>query len=376
MKGHACAVMIAAALTGGDMVRAQVQVEAAPGFLRNSYYAAGERIEVPAGVTGDVVVAGRTITVGQAVTGDILAAGWRITVTGDTADDVRIAGADVLVDSRIAGDLTVAGRDVTLGPRSTVTGNGWLTGQNVRIGGIVERELRVAAANVQIAGEIRRPTRIIAETLEVLPTARILAPVTYEGATPARIAAGALVTGNIAYRNIPSREAREARTPSGFSSFIFVMHLFVGGMLLFLVVPRFATAPAETLRAQPGRSFLTGLALAVVVPFLAVLFVVSLIGLPVGLVMGALYLAALFLAVLTTAFTLGNWEARLVHAKPITTRSRQALFLFAGVLTLAVLRALPLVGSVVVFFSIVFGLGALGIWAYRSYTHTAPAAAH
>lgn len=105
--------------------------------------------------------------------------------------------------------------------------------------------------DVVIAGEIRQPLNIVAERLEVLATARILAPVTYEGATPATVAPGALVTSPIAYKNIPARDARAARSPSGLSSVLLTIHLFVGGVLLLLLVPRFAAAPAEMLRAQP-----------------------------------------------------------------------------------------------------------------------------
>jgi hypothetical protein len=349
----------------GGALLAQEQAPAS--YTRNSYYGAGERVEVPAGVNGDVVVAGRTVTIANAVAGDVLAAGWRVHLTANADDDVRMAGGELLVDARVAGDLTVAGRDVTLGTSSRVLGNSWMTGQRVRVNGVVERELRIAAANVTIAGEIRQPTRIIAETLEVLPGARVLAPLTYEGTTPAYVATGAIVMQPIAYRHIPPREAQQARAPSGLSGIIFTIHLFVGGLLLFLLVPRLATAPAETLRVQPWRSLGVGFALTVGVPFVALLFVVSLVGIPVGITLGALYLAALFLAVLTTAFTVGHYEARLLQ-KPIATRSRQALFLLAGVVTLAILRALPVIGWFVVFGSVLFGFGALGLWAYHSYT--------
>jgi hypothetical protein len=360
----ACSALALA--VGGALLAAQEQAPAS--YTRNSYYRAGERVEVPAGVNGDVVVAGRAVSIANPVTGDVLAAGWRVNLTADADDDVRMAGGELLVDSRVAGDLTIAGRDVTLGAASHVLGNSWVTGQRVRVNGVTERELRVAAQSVTIAGEIRRPTRIIAESLEVLPGARVLAPLAYEGTTPAYVAPGALVTQGITYRNIPPREAQQARSPSGLSGIVFTIHLFVGGLLLFLLVPRVATAPAETLRAQPWRSLGIGFALTIGVPLVALLFVVSLVGIPVGITVGALYLAALFLAVLTTAFTVGNYEARLMQ-KPIATRSRQALFLLAGVVTLAILRSLPVIGWFVVFASVLFGFGAIGLWVYRSYTH-------
>jgi hypothetical protein len=91
--------------------------------------------------------------------------------------------------------------------------------------------------------------------------------------------------------------------------------------------------------------------------FAAVLLIVSVLGLPIGLALGALSALSLFGGVLATAFFVGDVEARLMNAGPIVGRRRHALMLFAGVLTLAVLRAL--MGGVVVFVSVLFGLGAL-----------------
>jgi hypothetical protein len=64
--------------------------------------------------------------------------------------------------------------------------------------------------------------------------------------------------------------------------------------------------------------------------------------------------------VLTTAFFLGDAEARLLTPPAVQTRGQQALVLLAGVLTLAVLRVV--LGGFAVFISMLFGLGALGVW--------------
>lgn len=78
--------------------------------------------------------------------------------------------------------------------------------------------------------------------------------------------------------------------------------------------------------------------------------------------------------VLTTAFFLGDAEARLLTPPAVQTRGQQALVLLAGVLTLAVLRVV--LGGFAVFISMLFGLGALGVWLYQSYRQAhQPAAA-
>jgi hypothetical protein len=151
------------------------------------------------------------------------------------------------------------------------------------------------------------------------------------------------------------------------------MHLLLAGLVLLALLPRMPTGIVDTMRAAPGRSLLVGGALLVTTPVMALLMVISLIGIPIGLTVGAVYLAALFLGVVATAFYVGELEARLFKAGPMTTRRQRAFLLLAGVLTLAVLRSVPVLGTLVVFVSILFGLGALSMWTYRVYA-SAPAA--
>jgi hypothetical protein len=316
-------------------------------------------------------MAGRIVTVGEAVSGDVLAAGWRVAITAPASDDVRAAGAELQITAPVEGDLTAAGGDVTVAAGSRIGGRTWLSGGTVRVDGTFEREVRIAGNTVQIGGEMRQPVRVVAQSLELLPGARVLAPLTYEGVTPAKIADGATLSQPIAYRSIAEAEARRARWPRGISSVVFAVHLFVGGLLLLVLAPRFASRPADALRTAPGQSLLAGLMLLVTMPFVALLLVISIIGLPAGLALGAIYVAALFLGLVTTALFVGMAEARLLRAAAVDSTGRRVAVLLAGVVTLAVLRLVPVVGTLVVFASIVFGLGAIGLWLYRAYA-TAP----
>jgi hypothetical protein len=338
-----------------------------PQLIDRDYYATGNRVDIEAPVNGDVVIAGRVLNVGGPVRGDILAAGWRITIADHVMDDVRMAGAELSIDAPVDGDLILAGGDVTLGRETHVSGRGWITGGIVRVNGQIDRELRIAGGDVQLRGELREPVHVVAERLHVAADARILGPITYEGPHPLDLSPGAIVTGPITYRQIGAGEARRARWPKGASSVLFTAHLFLAGLMLLLAVPRLTTSASDTLRVRPGQSLLVGLVLLVTLPFVAVLLVISVLGLPAGLAIGALYLVALFLGLLTTAFFVGHAEARLVDEAP-TTKGRRTLALLAGVLTLAVLRSFPFVGTWVVFLSVVFGLGALALWLYRAYS--------
>jgi cytoskeletal protein CcmA (bactofilin family) len=341
----------------------------------DNYYAAGNRVVIATPMPADVLVAGREIEISQPITGDILAAGRRVELAARAEDDVRMAGSEVIVNGPVLGDVTIAGGSVSLGRNAHIEGRSWITGRVVHIDGVLDRELNVAAAQVIIAGELRKPVRIVAENLDVRPGARLLAPVTYRGANQATVAKDATVAGPITFTRIDAREAQRARQVPGASTFLFVVHLFLAGLLVIVFMPRAERPIVETLRNQPHESLLVGFILLVTVPIAALLLIVTVLGLPIGLMLAATYAVALFAGVLTTAFFLGDAEARWLNPQAETTRGRQAALLLAGVLTLAVLR--NILGGVAVFFAVLFGLGALSVWLYHTYvraTH-APAAA-
>lgn len=361
-------LMAGCLIVGGAVLMAQTSATPIP----ENYYAAGEHVVLPAAVLGDAVIAGRIVTVGEPVSGDVLAAGWNVQLLAPASDDVRVAGAQVDIMAPVAGDLTAAAGDLTIAQGATVSGRAWLTGRTIHVDGTLNREARITGERVIIAGEIRQPTRIVAQRLEIRRTAKVVAPLTYEGATPATIAKGALMAGPMTYKQIPEGQVRNARLPRTLTSILFGMHVFFGGLLMLLLLPRFAAKPAETLRAAPGQSLLAGLALLVTVPFVAVLLMISLVGLPAGLVLSAAYAAALFIGVVTTAMFIGGLEQPLFKLASPPTKAQRIGLLLAGVMTLVVLRSIPVLGTLVVFASIAAGLGAVGIWLYRAYIHPAP----
>lgn len=336
----------------------------------DNYYATGNRVEITAPKPGDVVVAGRRVEIRQPVHGDILAAGWRVDLSGRAEDDVRIAGAEVSINEAVSGDLNVAGGEITLAPQSSVEGRTWITGNAVRLDGVCGGDVHIAAAVVEIGGEIRKPLEVVADRLEFLPAARILAPVSYRSPREARIAQGAVINGPVTFDRIRESEVRQARALGGVSSFLFAVHLLLAGFLVLRFMPSVETNVVAALRASPGKSVLAGFVLLISTPAAALMLVLSVVGLPIGLALVALYAVTLFAAVLAAAFCLGDAELRLFGSGPPSTRGQHALMLLVGVLTLAMLRSL--LGGLVVFASILFGLGALALAAYAAYVHRVP----
>ena len=113
--------------------------------------------------------------------------------------------------------------------------------------------------------------------------------------------------------------------------------------------------------------------LLVTTPVAAVVLIISILGLPIGLALGALYAMALVGGLVVTAFFIGDAEVRWLAPRPMVSPSQHALLLLAGVVTLAVLRSL--LGGVIVLASVLFGLGALMLSAYQAYSRQSPSTA-
>jgi hypothetical protein len=108
-----------------------------------------------------------------------------------------------------------------------------------------------------------------------------------------------------------------------------------------------------------GRSLGLGAAILIVTPVAILIFCVTLVGLPLGVLVLFLYIIALYLSKILVAAFLG----RALLAAP--EHRDRLLGLFLGLLILSVATALPYVGGLVGVAILLLGLGALGWQLYR-----------
>jgi hypothetical protein len=96
-------------------------------------------------------------------------------------------------------------------------------------------------------------------------------------------------------------------------------------------------------------------------PFVVLLFLVTVIGIPAGLGLLALYLLALYLSQAVVGLALGRQLLTLARRHAASSRGSLILALGLGLLILAALHALPVpvLGVVITIFTVLFGLGAL-----------------
>jgi hypothetical protein len=201
------------------------------------------------------------------------------------------------------------------------------------------------------------------------------------------LASGANVTGDVVSQDDPTVASgasiggttRRVQTDINWAGFgwvgalawwfaVSVSTLLIGLALLWLT-GRGATRIEDTGRSSIGPAIGWGLLAFFGLPILAILALVTIVGIPLGLGV---------LAALALIYTLGySATAWIIGRRILGTRTVWVVAFLLGWGILRVLALIPFVGSLIWFAAVVFGLGALTvtIWRARSTAQVGPASA-
>ena len=179
-------------------------------------------------------------------------------------------------------------------------------------------------------------------------------------ATAVQVDEGAIVSGKTETRLLPKEKSRYTRVGFYVWKLIWLAAAFLVGLALHALLP--GLFPARL----PGsvallRAAGLGFVALVVVPAAALLLMLTLIGLPAGLLILGLWLAGLYLAQILVATLVGRGFLQKADAPPAS----MAPVLLVGLVFVAVSVNLPYVGGLVRFVVLVLGLGLAVIGAHR-----------
>lgn len=261
-------------------------------------------------------------------------------------DHVVITGGAVVPAGQTAGDVVVIDGTVRIA--------GHATGDVVSVSG-----------PVRVTGRIDGDLVAVSDRAFLAPTARIGGDLRYGDEKPV-IARGARVAGTVKNENW----ADVGNGWGWISALVWwlavsVSTLIVGALLVWLA-PGALLAAERAVRERLGATIGWGVGLAIGVPLLALLALVTVIGIPFGI---ALVLAAV--PVLLVAYVTSAW---IVGRRLLRNRSASAWgSLFAGWGLLRLLALVPVLGGLVGLAATVVGLGALTVALWRARSPGAPA---
>jgi cytoskeletal protein CcmA (bactofilin family) len=314
-------------------------------------------------VNGDVFGLGRELVINGTVNGSVTFGGQLITLNGEITHSARFAGQTIWVNGTVNNDLIIFGSGVSIASTSKI-GNDLILGTaSARVDGEIGRDIKGGGAEVVITNGVGRDVDLEADSLIITSSAQINGNVSYTSENEASIESGARIGGETIHKMPePKEPSRKMGLFAGIAGviwgkFLAFLMIFVIGIILILIAQRRIVSMADAIKTNPWQSLGWGALILFATPVAAIIVMVTVIGIPIGLIAGVLYGIAIYLSTIPVALLIGS----LIIARGREINSKGVLIgaLALGLVILAILKIIPILGFLVGLATAIFGLGSL-----------------
>ncbi len=292
----------------------------------------GDQVSIDSPIDDDVFASGGTVTINAPVAGAVIAGGT-IIINAPVSGDVFVAGGQIVLNSDVEGKIVAAGGDIDLRGDAK---NAVIAGGNVNIHStaVISRDAVIAGDTVSNAGTIIGNLTVRAEDFQNTGSA-----------------------GSVDFKKSEGLQGLQ-QVMNIFSILATVGFLIIGIILLKLFPAQFFSVEEEV-RKSPVKNTLVGFVLIIASVILIFLLAVTLIGFPVALIMGMLFIIALMLSGLFVSFAVGR---KIIDVFKVKTSD--ILIFLLGFVILSLLVRIPYAGALIGIVAISLGFGAI-IYALR-----------
>lgn len=330
----------------------------------------GARVHTPHPIPHNFVAAGGRIVVDKPIGHNAGLAGGAVEVRAPVGNRLGAAGGTITVDSAIGGNFGAAGGEVRITRNATIGGSARLAGARLDIDGTVGGDLHAVGETLTINGEVQGDVDAEVESIVLGPGAKVGGSITYIAAKELARGEGAGVGGEVTRRGTGSVARSEAVgaavTLAGIVATVMVfLVLLAAGAMFLAAAPIFSVEAPDRLRASPGKCFGMGLLTVVAAPIVAVLFMVTVVGIPVGMLLFAVYPLAVLLGSVVGILWFAGWLTQLAGRPPPPTVARAIGHFAIALLVATAISKVPVLGSLLAGLLLIMGVGALVVELFR-----------
>ncbi|MEJ7901327.1 MAG: hypothetical protein WKF63_05735 [Thermomicrobiales bacterium] len=307
--------------------------------ITDDLYVAAGTFEFNGQAERDVTIAAGEATIGGTIAGSVQLATGQADITGTIDGSLRVLSGTVQISGRIGGDVVMAGGQLDLPSSGQIGGDLIIAGGTVDIRGRVVGDVSGYTMQASLGGTVQGSVGVDTSNLDILNTARITGPVTYTSRQDADINTNAQLAQGVQREEI-NPWGGDGNNPlsRASGSLLRTLWALVAGTLLVLAAPRLANQLGSNGR-RLLRSLAFGVLTVIAVPILAIVLMVTVIGLPAGIVLLAVFFVALYLTQVIVGMTIGRFI--LPTSWNDGSRGFHLLAMTLGVVLLGALRLIP-----------------------------------
>ncbi|MCX6796088.1 MAG: hypothetical protein NTW06_01165, partial [Candidatus Falkowbacteria bacterium] len=299
-------------------------------------------------------------------------------INGEVGGNVRMLGGSININGKVNGNLTAGAGFINLQSNAQIHKDVIIGAGNLEVRGKIGRDLIGAGGNFVLAGEIGQNARLWVDQnvrskspmfkkttvpLTITEQAKINGSLIYTSSANASIASGATIKGETKHNLPKTRELQKGNLAAfyGWMKIIGLFAMLVVGLVLINLWREEIKKITEIDKWQDrlGRSLGWGLVVLFLTPFIIIILMITIIGIPLALMIGGLWLIALYVSKILAAILIG----RAIVAKWWNKQKDSlATAMILGVFIIWLLCFIPALGFAVCFLATLWGLGSL--WLY------------
>lgn len=311
--------------------------------------ASGSTPTVMDSVPGDAILAGGDASFGGVTGGDYLGAGGKQAITGRIHGSLRAVAGEIHVAAAIDRNATIVAGSVELDSAAIIARNAYIVGGTIQVNGTVQEGILAYGSAITLDGVVGRDVEVAGGTLRVGPHARIAGNLRYRmPAGKVHIDPAARITGTVTALPVSNRGA--------LWHVLWILGFLLVGAVVVALFPRFMAEAAEILPDHPVRAALVGLGWGILVPIAIVIAAITVVGLPLAFLTGAVYVVVVCVAGVPFAVWLGRL---LLGARARGGLEGTLVNFIVGGFFLLVAEIIPVVGGWVSLIAGLLGLGTI-----------------
>lgn len=329
--------------------------------INDNVYVLANEIAVNGKINGDLVCLAKALNIKGEVAGDVICATQNAHIGGTITGDLRIAvGGKAVLSGTVENNANVLAQTVSMPDLSSVRKSLLLLTDKAVINGSVGGNLEGAASQAEVAGHITGDIDLEMGGKEIKQ--------------PLSINEQAYVGGNVNYRSFNKKisisdeayinksvdhEFKKAKdknkNPFGFGWFYSLVFCLLIGLLIAWIGKKRIPAATKEMTERTSSCFAWGALLFMLAPIAFILLLLTIVGIPLALIFGFLWL----LTLLTAKVLTGIWLGQKILKKTDLKKDNIFLAVVVGIIMLKLIITIPYVGQLFGLAAVIWSLGAL-----------------
>jgi hypothetical protein len=307
------------------------------------------------------------------VEGDVICAGQTININGTVNGNVRVAGNSISINGTVVRNVMAFGASITLGTDASVGWDFLLVGANGEIRGKIGRDLYGAVTSATIAGEIGNNVQLRLDdrsktekggnrksSLNITKTAVIRGKLTYTAAQKATIAAEASIVGEITHNQPKIKTDKKDLTVFwAWSKLYSIFSALVIGLVLISLWKDEIKKMTDKMLDKVSTSIGWGIVIMFLTPIIAILLVITLIGIPLAILLMLVWLIAIWLSKIFVGILVGRSILERIWNKQNPEYSGLIWAMIIGIVITQIIFSIPIIGWLLCLVAMWWGLGGI-----------------